>query len=172
MNCKSTQRRMPLAVGDDLSPVESVGFHEHLCGCTRCQTLWRQHQQGFAALVQSRVEEPFLNRDSVWPSVSLRIERQRLSPPRRQESNNWVATLFLTVACVLACVSLLEDYTFENIGDAGERRSFYGALISVSYSPPEPEPWISQPLTEPLRSDWAYRQTVEADDSPSPKAVQ
>ena len=172
MNCKATQRQMPLAVGDDLSPAESVGFHEHLCGCSRCQGLWLQHQQSFAALVQSRVEEPFLNRDSVWPIVSLRIERRRESPPRRRESNNWVATLFLTVACVLACVSLLEDYTIEIIGNDGSKRSFYGDLISVSYSPPEPQPMISQPLTEPLRSDWAYRQSTEADDSSNVKAVQ
>ena len=103
MNCKTAQRQMALAVGEDLSPAESQVLQGHLQACSNCQQTWEQHQQGFAVLQRSRTQEIRLKSDSVWPVVANRL-RERATDSPRGEFNGWFAALAVTAACVLVFV--------------------------------------------------------------------
>ncbi len=103
MKCKTAQRQMALAVGEDLSPVESQELQGHLQACANCQTTWEQQQHGFAVLQRSRTQETHPKSDSVWPKLSNRLRERELDSPRG-EFNGWFAGLAVTAACVLVFV--------------------------------------------------------------------
>jgi anti-sigma factor RsiW len=108
MNCKTAQRQMALAVGEDLPPAEIQEVQSHLQDCSKCQQTWEQHQRGFAVLQHSRTNETRPNRDSVWPSLSGRL-RERAAAPQRGEFNGWIAALAVTAASVLIFVFSQDD---------------------------------------------------------------
>lgn len=103
MNCKTAQRQMALAVGEDLSPAESQELQGHLQACSNCQQTWVQHQHGFAVLQRSRTQEIRPKSDSVWPVLANRL-RERATDSPRGEFNGWFAALAVTAACVLVFV--------------------------------------------------------------------
>lgn len=103
MNCKSAQRQIPLAVGEDLSPVESQELQGHLQTCSKCQKTWEEQQRGFAVLQRSRTQEVRRKSDSVWPVLANRL-RERGTEFPRAEFNGWFAALAVTAACVLVFV--------------------------------------------------------------------
>ncbi len=103
MNCKTAQRQMALAVGEDLSPVESQELQSHLQACAKCQTFWEQLRNGFAVLQRSRIQEIHPKSDSVWPVLANRL-RERATDSPRGEFNGWFAALAVTSACVLVFV--------------------------------------------------------------------
>lgn len=103
MNCKTAQRQMALAVGEDLSPTENQELQGHVEACSKCQKTWEQQQQGFAVLQRSRTHEIPQKSDSVWPMLASRI-RDRESDRPRAEFNGWFAALAVTAACVLVFV--------------------------------------------------------------------
>lgn len=152
MNCKTIKKQMSLAVGEDLSITDALGFHRHLRSCSNCQADWERYQSSFAALQQSRVEETLLNRASVWPTISLQIEQRHQQRPTRRSSNNGVATLFLAAACVLASVSLLEDYTFEMNNGGIPGPLFFEDVVLANYNSLEPIQTVSPPVIEPVSS--------------------
>ncbi len=103
MNCKTAQRQMALAVGEDLSPAESQELQGHLQACSNCQQIWEQHQSGFAVLQRSRTQEIRPKSDSVWPVLANRLQERATDSPRG-EFNGWFAALAVTAACVLVFV--------------------------------------------------------------------
>ncbi len=103
MNCKTAQRQMALAVGEDLSPVESQELQGHLQGCSNCQQTWEQQRRGFAMLQRSRTQEIHPKSDSVWPVLANRLREREVESPRG-EFNGWFAALAVTAACVLVFV--------------------------------------------------------------------
>jgi len=103
MNCKTAQRQMALAVGEDLSPVEIHELQGHLQACGKCQTTWEQQQHGFAVLQHSRAQEIHPKSDSVWPVLSDQLREREADFPRG-EFNGWFAGLAVTAACVLIFV--------------------------------------------------------------------
>ncbi len=103
MNCKTAQRQMALAVGEDLSPAESQELQGHLQACSNCQQTWEQQQHGFAVLQRSRTQEIRSKSDSVWPVLVHRL-RERATDSPRGEFNGWFAALAVTAACVLVFV--------------------------------------------------------------------
>lgn len=103
MNCKTAQRQMALAVGEDLSPAESQELQGHLQACSNCQQTWEQHQNGFSVLQHSRTQEIRLKSDSVWPVVANRLQERTTDSPRG-DFNGWFAALAVTAACVLVFV--------------------------------------------------------------------
>lgn len=103
MNCKTAQRQMALAVGEDLSPNESQELQGHLEACSNCQKTWEQQQQGFAVLQRSRSQEIPQKSDSVWPMLATRLRERETNSPRG-EFNGWFAALAVTAACVLVFV--------------------------------------------------------------------
>lgn len=100
MNCKTAQRHMALAVGEDLGPAESQELQGHLQGCSKCQKIWEHQRHGFAVLQRSRTHEVRRKSDSVWPVLANRL-RDRESDSQRPEFNGWFAALAVTAACVL-----------------------------------------------------------------------
>ena len=103
MKCKTAEHQMALAVGEDLSSVESQELQGHLQDCLKCQKTWEQQQHGFAILQHSRTQGVQRKSDSVWPVLSNRLrERAAVSP--RGEFNGWFAGLAVTAACVLVFV--------------------------------------------------------------------
>lgn len=103
MNCKTAQYQIALAVGEDLSPAESQELQGHLQACSNCQKTWEQHQQGFAVLQRSRIQEIRPESDSFWPVLANRL-RERAADSPRGEFNGWFAALAVTAACVLVFV--------------------------------------------------------------------
>ena len=103
MNCKTAQRHMALAVGEDLGPAESQDLQGHLQGCSKCQKTWEHQRHGFAVLQRSRTQEVRRKSDSVWPVLANRL-RERDSDSPRPEFNGWFAALAVTSACVLVFV--------------------------------------------------------------------
>ena len=57
MKCKTAEHQMALAVGEDLSSVESQELQGHLQDCLKCQKTWEQQQHGFAILQHSRTQD-------------------------------------------------------------------------------------------------------------------
>ena len=103
MKCRTAERQMALAVGDDLSLVEGQELQSHLQACSKCQQTWKQQQQGFAVLQHSRMEDVPQKSESVWPVLSSRLRERSAEFPRR-EFNGWFAGLAVTAACVLVFV--------------------------------------------------------------------
>ncbi len=103
MNCKTAQRQMALAVGEDLSPAESQELQVHLQACAKCQTTWEQQRHGFAVLQRSRTQETHPKSDSVWLVLANRLREREIDSPRG-EFNGWFAALAVTAACVLIFV--------------------------------------------------------------------
>ncbi len=110
MKCKTANRQMALAVGEDLSPAEIQELQRHLQDCSNCQQTWEQHQRGFAVLQHSRTMEARPKSDSVWPTVSHRL-RERTATSQLGEFNGWIAALAVTAACVVLFVFSTEDPT-------------------------------------------------------------
>ena len=110
MNCKTAQRQMALAVGEDLSPAESQELQGHLQACAKCQTTWEQQRHGFAVLQRSRNQEIRPKSDSVWPVLANRLRERETDSPRG-EFNGWFAALAVTAACVLVFVFSQESST-------------------------------------------------------------
>ncbi len=110
MNCKTAERQMALAVGEDLAPVESQELQGHLESCMKCQKTWEQQQQGFAVLQRSRTHEIPRKSDSVWPALVNRLRERNAESPR-SEFNGWFAGLAVTAACVLVFVFSQESST-------------------------------------------------------------
>ena len=103
MNCKTAERQMALAVGEDLAPVESQELQGHLESCMKCQKTWEQQQHGFAVLQRSRAQEVPRKSDSVWPMLVNRLRERNAESPR-SEFNGWFVGLAVTAACVLVFV--------------------------------------------------------------------
>ena len=136
MHCKTAQRQMALAVGEDLPLPEANELQTHLAECSACRHVWEQHQRSFAALQRSRVEPQPSQRDSVWPTVATRIQ-ERQSVPRRSEFNGWIAGLSVMSACVLVFV-----FTQEEPGSIvihrGRGPAINGTMIGVPTEPLQP----------------------------------
>ncbi len=103
MQCKTAQRQMALAVGDDLEPAEAQELQRHLAQCSVCRGLWEQHRQAFAVLQDSRVVASAVKRDSVWPSVATRLQ-QRQAGGRRGANSLWISGLAIASAIVVVFV--------------------------------------------------------------------
>ena len=103
MNCKTAERQMALAVGEDLAPVESQELQGHLESCMKCQKTWEQQQHGFAVLQRSRNHEIPRKSDSIWPVLVNRLRERNAESPR-SEFNGWFIGLAVTAACVLVFV--------------------------------------------------------------------
>ena len=103
MNCKTAERQMALAVGEDLAPVESQELQGHLESCMKCQKTWEQQQHGFAVLQRSRNHEIPRKSDSIWPVLVNRLRERNAESPR-SEFNGWFVGLAVTAACVLVFV--------------------------------------------------------------------
>ena len=110
MNCKTAEHQMALAVGEDLTPVESQELQGHLESCMKCQKTWEQQQHGFAALQRSRTHEVPRKSDSLWPVLVNRLRERNAEPPR-SEFNGWFAGLAVAAACVLVFVFSQESST-------------------------------------------------------------
>lgn len=110
MNCKTAQRQMALAVGEDLSPVESQELQVHLQACAKCQTTWEQQRHGFAVLQRSRTQKIPPKSDSVWPVLANRLREREVESPRG-EFNGLFAALAVTAAGVLVFVFSQESTT-------------------------------------------------------------
>ena len=108
MHCRTAQRQMALAVGEDLPQAEAIDLNVHLADCASCQQAWTQHQRSFAALQSSRVEPDAPQRTTVWPMVARRIQRRALAP-HRVELNGWIASLVVMAASVLVFVFSQEE---------------------------------------------------------------
>ena len=108
MQCKTAQRQMALAVGDDLEQAEAQELQRHLAQCSVCRALWEQHRQSFAVLQDSRVVASAVKRDSVWPSVATRLQ-QRQPGGRRGVNNLWISGLAIASAAVVVFVFSQED---------------------------------------------------------------
>lgn len=110
MNCKTAQRQMALAVGEDLSPAESQELQGHLQACSNCQQTWEQHRNSFSVLQRSRTQEIRPKSDSVWPMLANRLRERETNSPRG-EFNGWFAALAVTAACVLVFVFSQDSLT-------------------------------------------------------------
>ena len=108
MHCKTAQRQIALAIGEDLPLPEANELQTHLAECSACRQVWEQHQQSFAALQHSRIEPQPAKRDSVWPMVATRIQ-ERQSARRRIDFNGWIAGLAVMAAGVLVFVFTQEE---------------------------------------------------------------
>ena len=128
MHCRTAQRQMALAVGEDLPQAESVELNVHLAECATCQQAWSQHQQCFTALQSSRVESIVAPRTTVWPVVARRIQRRALTP-RRVELNGWIASLVVASASVLVFVFSQEEQSLQKV--SGEHRIAIGGIPVV-----------------------------------------
>lgn len=145
MNCRTAQRQMALAVGEDLPSTEIQELQRHLQDCSKCQQTWEQHQRGFAVLQHSRTQETHSKRNSsVWPTVVNRLhERGSVSP--RGDFNGWIAALAVMTACVLLIVFSQDDSI------ATATRSQRGSLVGgTMVSAPSNLPETAAPL---LRED-------------------
>lgn len=110
MKCKTAQRWMALAVGEDLAPAEMQVLQGHLQKCPKCRQTWDVHQRSFAVLQHSRTNDVQNSGSSIWPVLSHRL-RERAAAPQRSEFNGWIAALAVTAACVLVFVFSQEDGT-------------------------------------------------------------
>lgn len=138
MHCRTAQRQMALAVGEDLPQVESVELNVHLAECTTCQQAWSQHQQSFSALQSSRVEPVATPRTTIWPVVSRRIQRRALIP-RRAELNGWIASLVVVSASVLVFVFSQEEQGLLKI--SGDHHLVVGEIPVMLIPDASPLPW-------------------------------
>lgn len=109
MNCRTAQRQIALAVGEDLPPTERQELQGHLQECSNCQQTWDQHQQSFAALQHSRIQEVPQKSDSVWPILAVRLQERAAESPRA-DFNGWFAALAVTAAGVLIFVFSQESH--------------------------------------------------------------
>lgn len=103
MSCKAIQRLMALAVGDDLPVSDLRQLQQHVQVCAKCQSVWEQHQQGFAVVQQSRVQTIHPLSDSVWPKLANRLQH-RFSDRSQSDFNGWIPALVISAACVLVFV--------------------------------------------------------------------
>ena len=135
MNCKTAQRQMALAVGEDLAPADAQELQSHVRGCLKCQQIWESHQRGFAVLQRSRSLEA-AKQKSCWPHLSVRLqERQKSSPGA--EFNGWIGALAVTAACVLIFVFSQEDSSFTT-ARTSRNSAGYGTMISSPRSSVRP----------------------------------
>ncbi len=103
MQCKTAQRQMALAVGDDLEQADAQELQRHLAQCSVCRGLWEQHRQSFAVLQDTRVVASAVKRDSVWPSVATRLQ-QRQAGGRRRANDLWISALAIAAGIVVVFV--------------------------------------------------------------------
>jgi anti-sigma factor RsiW len=109
MRCRTAQRQMALAVGEDLPQAEAVELNRHLATCSTCQQAWSKHQACFTALQSSRVEPVVsLPKTTVWPGLARRIQRRALTP-HRVVLNGWIGSLVVMSASILVFVFSLEE---------------------------------------------------------------
>ena len=112
MRCRTAQRQMALAVGEDLPQAETAELNHHLAGCATCQQAWSTHQECITALQSSREEHVVsLPRTTVWPILARRIQRRALTP-RRVVLNGWIGGLVVMSASILVFVFSLEEEEF------------------------------------------------------------
>lgn len=158
MKCKTAERQMALAVGEDLSPAENQELQRHLQDCSNCRQTWEQQRRGFAVLQNSRTNELQRKSDSVWPVLSHRL-RERNAAPQRGEFNGWIAALAVTAACVLMFVFSQDD---SRSMTAQQQRGAYSRGMLVS------SPGKSESNTRPLlRQDDVQRKRAY-NPAPSP----
>ena len=109
MRCRTAQRQMALAVGEDLPQAETAELNCHLAGCATCQQAWSRHQECMSALQSSREEHVVsLPKTTVWPVLARRIQRCALAP-RRVVLNGWIGGLVVMSASILVFVFSLEE---------------------------------------------------------------
>lgn len=159
MNCKTAQRQMALAVGEDLSPTESQELQGHLEACSKCQKTWEQQQQGFAVLQRSRIHEFPQKSDSVWPMLASRLRERETNSPRG-EFNGWFAALAVTAACVLVFV-FSQDNSYRPIASQPRTGSVSGST-SVDF----PLDWRQPSSPRPRQEELPKRPGYNRDPQP------
>ncbi len=162
MNCKTAERQMALAVGEDLAPVESQELQGHLESCLKCQKTWEQQQHGFAVLQRSRAHEIPRKSDSVWPVLVNRLRERNTESPR-SEFNGWFAALAVTAACVL--IFVFSHESSPRMASNSSSGVVHGGSTPVSVPNTSSEKFLFRPRTEDVPSKRLYNPT------PQPRSV-
>lgn len=106
MNCKRARTEIALLVGDDLDDASRRTVERHVSECPDCRDFRREMQTILETLYDlPAAEEERAAHDSVWPSVSSRLNTFDASKHRRSRFNGWAVALSVA-AMVLAMVSL------------------------------------------------------------------
>jgi len=102
MNCRIARRRIPLLIGNDLSPKEAEPVEEHVADCDSCQRHVEDLLNSSDALMVYGAEALNQRKTSVWNNVSEQLPERPETPARTRSGVQSV----LMVAAVLGIMAL------------------------------------------------------------------